>query len=211
MTKDATMGKCPFFDPELQDAFVAGFVHDVSEYSRQMREQIMCPGNVLRLTHGRKWEAPANKLGDTIGEMEKHGTETSLNLRDIVEGRTDLILENVLNVASSIHDQMTGLLIGTLERSTESSGQYVDAAGRQLPEAMFELFEKMEFSLDEHGELSMPSMLIHPSQAQRVRQQLEATSPEHQERFEALKLKKKEEAQQRELTRLSRFETRNPR
>ena len=49
-------------------------------------------------------------------------------------------------------------------------------------------------------------MFIHPSQTAKLKAELDSAGKEFGERFEALKEKKKAEAQERERQRLARFE-----
>jgi hypothetical protein len=105
-----------------------------------------------------------------------------------------------------MNSQMERLLVETLSHSTEKSGQVVDGAQKTFPESMYEMVEKMELPLDKEGELSMPTMIIHPSQSPKLEAQFTSAGPEFEEKFAELKDRKKKEAQEREEQRLARFE-----
>ncbi len=203
------MGKVPFHFPEVEIEFMKGFAGAIGENARVLRERFIAPDNFLRFSHGRIWEAPANALGDKMGEINQHGTETELNLEDIAAGKVEAVFLAVSQITDDMNSQMEQLLIDTMTRSTEKSGQVVYGAAKTFPESMYEMLEMMELPLDDDGELSMPTMLIHPSQSSKLEAQIQAAGAEFEGKFSSLKRKKKIEAQKRERQRLARFERPN--
>ncbi|MCZ4354894.1 hypothetical protein O4H61_20525 [Roseovarius aestuarii] len=200
------MGKVPFHFPEVETEFMKGFAEAIGENARILRERYMAPDNVLKFSHGRTWEAPANALGDTTGEIKQHGTETELNLKDIAAGKVETVFLAVSQVTDDMNSQMERLLFETMSNSTKKSGQVVDGSQKTFPESMYEMLEMMELPLDDDGELSMPTMFIHPSQSAKLEAQVKSAGIEFDEKFSALKERKKFEAQERERQRLARFE-----
>ena len=78
--------------------------------------------------------------------------------------------------------------IGTI---TEATGNVVDAGGELTFETLYELMDKMEWTLTDEGELSMPSLILNPALVEKL-QALE--TPETHAAMEALKARKYEEA-----------------
>ena len=200
------MGKCPLLSDEDSSEFMRSFAEQVSENTRYLRERYMDPQNVLKFSHGHSWEAPANELGDKKGTLQQHGTETEIRLADITEGRAHVIFDAINQVTQDMHDQMERMMFETMIEATDRTGQVVHAAGRPMPEAMYEMLEKMELPLGKDGELSMPSMFVHPSQSPKIMAELDKAGSEFEQRFELLKEKKKEAARIKEQERLARFE-----
>lgn len=200
------MGKCPLLSIEDSWEFMRVFLEQVNESARSRRERYMNPQNVLKFSHGHSWEAPANELGDKSGTFEKLAAELEIQLSDIAEGRAQVIFDAIDQVALSIHDQMERRMLETMVEATERTGKVVDAAGRPVLEAIYEMLDKMELSLGEDGELAMPSLFVHPSQAPKILAELNSAGPETKERIELLKERKKEAAHIKEQDRLSRFE-----
>lgn len=184
------MGKVPFHFPELKIEFMKGFAEAVGENARILREQFMAPDNVLKFSHGRTWEAPANNLGDKTGEVKAHRSAAELNLQDIVAGKVDAVFLAVSELTEDMHSQMERLLLETLFNATEKSGQVVDGAKKTFPESMYEMIEMMDLPLDAGGELSMPTMLIHPSQTEKLKSQIKSVGVEFDEKFSELKERK---------------------
>lgn len=203
------MRKVPFIDRDLQSAFMKSFTQDVSSIAEAYRNQYLHPDNVLSFNHGRRWEAPANKVGDRVGHIQMHGTETTIDLSDIVAGKVEVIFETAVQVSNSMHEQMTKMLVETLHRGTEATGQTVDASGRPMYEAMYEVLEKMPPTLNDDGELSMPTMFIHPSQSEKISKDLNSAGSDFERKFDALKERKRAEALKNEADRIAKFERRN--
>jgi hypothetical protein len=200
------MGKVPFLFPDVEVEFTKGFSKAIDSNFRMFSEQYMSPDNVLKFNHGRMWEAPANASGDTMGEMSEHGTETKLSLKDIAEGNVESIFRAISQVTDDIKTQVERQLFDIITTSTEKSGNVVNGSQKTFPQSMYEMLEMMQLPLDDAGELSMPTMFIHPSQTAKLKAELDSAGKEFGERFEALKEKKKAEAQERERQRLARFE-----
>lgn len=200
------MGKCPLLSNEDSSEFMRSFAEQVGENTRYLRERYMDPENVLKFSHGHSWEAPANELGDKKGTFQRHGTETKVRLSDIAEGRAHVVIDALNQVTRDMHDQMERMMFETMKAATDQTGQVVNANGRSMPETMYEMLEKMELPLRNDGELSMPSMFIHPSQYPKIMAELDKAGTEFQQRLESLKVKKKEEARIKEQERLARFE-----
>ena len=200
------MGKCPLLFKEDYSEFMRSFAEQVGENIRYLRERYMDPQNVLKFSHGHSWEAPANELGDKKGTIQQHGTETEIRLSDIAEGRAQVIFDAINKVTRDMHDQMERMMLETMKEATDRTGQVVCAAGRPMTETMYEMLEKMELPLGKDGELSMPSMFVHPSQTPKIMAEPDTVGPEFEKKFELLKERKKEEARIKEQERLSRFE-----
>jgi hypothetical protein len=77
----------------------------------------------------------------------------------------------------------------------------LDAGGQPFSfELLYEMLEKLEFSLDENDEIVMPSLLMHPDQVEKIRE-LPPPTPEQQRKLEELKQRKREEALARRRSR----------
>lgn len=202
------MSKLPFRYPDIERVFMSGFANEVGNKTKSLREQFMAPENVLKFTHGITWEAPANELGDKVGTFKRYGSEIELNLADVVNGKLGLIFEHVQAITDEVHLQLERSLFETVHDTTERTGQVVDGRNKSFPEAMFESVEMLNLPIGEDGELSLPTMFVHPSQGEKIGEQFANLPPEFAKKFEELKDRKKNEAQVREQERLDRFEKR---
>ena len=74
---------------------------------------------------------------------------------------------------------------------TSASGNVVNAGGELTFEKFYEVLDGMEWSLDDDGELSVPTIVMHPSDAEKLK---ELENPETLAAMEELKARKYEEA-----------------
>ena len=200
--------KTPFLQKKLSEAYMVGFTRDVRDRSAQKRNELLDSRNVLSFQHGKKWESPANEFGDTSTEMTEHSTTTELHLRDVVLGDPTVTFRTAVTVAEQMHSSVMDSIISTLNKSTEQSGNVVNAGGRPFPEAFAEMLEMIHPSLGDDGELQLPTMLVAPSQGSKLMAELEAAGPEFKQRIDELTARKKLEAEENETARVNRFERR---
>jgi len=198
--------KIPFISRSLRKAFMEGFVRDVGERSRLKRENVMDPRNVLEFQHGRTWKSPANEHGDQDGELTLHSTETELHMKDIVNGNPMVIFRTTEYISSKMHDSFMSAMFDKVHAATSNSGNVVNTTDGSWPNAMNDMLEMLVPSLDENGELQMPTMFVAPSQGEKIVTELKAAGPEFEKHIEDLKERKKLEAQANEDTRRKKFE-----
>lgn len=200
--------KIPFLQKKLSRAYMHGFAKDIGDRSEQMRTTVMDPRNVLAFHHGKKWDSPANEVGDTSAQLTHHSSETELHLRDVVAGDANITFRAVKQVSEQMHSSMMGMMIAKLNETTNKTGNVVDAVNRPFPEAFAEMLEMLQPSLDENGELQMPTMLVAPSQGHKFVAALEDAGPDFKRHIENVKVRKKREAEENEIIRIDRFERR---
>lgn len=163
----------------------------------------------MQFQHGQRWESPANDVGDKSGEMKVHGVESSLAVADLVKGNAALIFEHTHEIARGMISSFGRMLFSRMNEITAKTGNVVDVAKHNSHLEVFaETLEKIEMSVDEDGNLSLPTIAIHPSHSEKVAKEIEEASPELPERIEGIKAKKFEEATQKEARRKARFERR---
>lgn len=131
---------------------------------------------------------------DIVLDPGKTATEISTNLEAVREGDCERLHEAMYESAKPLSEQLVGLLLKSLDKVTEGTGNVVNAGGRTFGfEVLYETLEKMDFSLDENNELSMPSLVMHPDDAEKLRDHPPLTD-EQQRKLDELKQRKREEA-----------------
>lgn len=201
--------RVPFISKGLQRAVAKSFIEEVADLVRREQAVYLNPNNTMKFQHGRRWESPANDLGDKSGEMENHSVESSLSLQDVVEGDPAITFKHTSKIARAMSSSFERSLFTKMNEVTAQTGNVVNAAeyNSQL-EAFAASLESIEMSVDEDGNLSLPTFFIHPSQTDKLAKEIEAAPPELHERIENIKAKKLEEATHKEAARKSRFERR---
>jgi len=199
------MAKQPFLNPLLEEAFMMSFTNDVSKQFSAKRDNLVSSKNVLAYTHGDNFQSPANPHGGDSAGIKKHSTFTEISLEEIREQKAERIFINAQEMSTQMQTLFHGEMIRVVSEATEKTGNIVDGKGKSIHETLYEMLEMLEPVLDENGELSMPTIMLHPDSYERL-QNLTKENPEFTERFEALKLKKKIEATEKEVQRLMKFE-----
>lgn len=203
------MPRTPFVSKSIQRFVDEAFALDISERVQVQQATFLSPENVLEFKHGARWQSPANEVGDKSGQVETHSFEHSLELEDVVDGNPSTIFSQSNAVARGMMLSFERMLFAKLEESTEKSGNVVNSSDHASPlDAIAELLEKMDFSVNQDGELNMPTMCFHPDQHKKLFETMEQAPPEFKERIEELKKRKRKRALEREAERLARFERR---
>lgn len=131
---------------------------------------------------------------DIVLNPGKSSTEVSSDLKAVRNGGYEQLYEAMFESADSMAEQLVGYFVESMGKVTEGTGNVVDAGGRPFGfEVFYETLEKLEFSLDENDELVMPSLIMNPADAERLRD-LPPLTVEQQRMLDELKQRKREEA-----------------
>ena len=202
--------KIPFISNTLEKAVAEAFSKEIDRRTRAKQERIFGRQEAGDLQHGRQWESPANELGEKSGEMETHSFEMSVDIKEIVAGNPIVIFKHAELVATEMSNSFEKMLFNKLESSTALADNAVNAAEHDtFAEALAQSLERIEMSVDEQGNLQLPTIFVPPEYLERTLKQLKTAGPEYEKRIEEIKERKRQEALQREQERLNKFERRN--
>jgi hypothetical protein len=131
---------------------------------------------------------------DVVLEPGKTTSEVTADLNAVRDGDYEQLYAELDAASDSMAEQLVGFFVETMAKVTEGTGNVVDAGGAPLSfEVVYEMLERVEFSISENDELVMPSLLMHPDQAEKVKDLPPPTS-EQQRMLDELKERKREEA-----------------
>lgn len=121
-------------------------------------------------------------------------TDFATDLRAVRSADLPRLYDAMSESADSMTEQLVGFFIESLGKITEATGNITDVGGRPLGfDVLYELLERMEFSVDENDDLVMPSLLMNPAQAEQARKLPPLTEDQEQQLAE-LKARKRNEA-----------------
>jgi hypothetical protein len=178
----------PFELPEYDRAF-AEFVFEVahalvmanSPLLRQIpRESV--PGTASSVVDARDFEQldlPAQSVGFGV----------TVDLHAVRDGDFEPLIVSLNEGSDELARDMMKLLFGTMERVTEATGNVVKGSGEITFETIYEALDRMEWSLTENDELSLPTLVMHPDTVK----QLPQLTPAQEQALEELKRRKLEE------------------
>lgn len=124
---------------------------------------------------------------DLPGESLDYGM--TMEVSAVREGNFEFLVMEMDKAASELGDKLVGMLIANLGKVTDMTGNVVDAGGQFTFKHFYELLDKIEWSLDENDELSMPSLIMHPDTVK----ELPKLSPQQEASLGQLKMRKREE------------------
>jgi len=131
---------------------------------------------------------------DVVLDPGNISTEVTSDLKAVRAGDYERLYEAMSESADSMAEQLVGYFVEGMGKVTEGTGNVTDADGRPFGfDVLYETLEKLEFSVDENDELVMPSLVMHPTQAEKLRD-LAPLTDEQQRKLDELKERKREEA-----------------
>lgn len=165
--------------------------------------------NVLKFFHGDAFETPIVEGYGGQGRFQKSQVPFTVARTALVDNDFSELLRHLEIVAEAFASQQGKRFYEVAAESAESVGNVVDASsGIPIAEAYLALLEKPEYGVDENGQVTRPSLHMHPDVMARIRPVLEAQGPEFHATIDEIVKRKSAEALARELARKSKFRTR---
>jgi hypothetical protein len=133
--------------------------------------------------------------GDVVTfEPAEIAATMTLQWDDIAAGREGALIATIDEAAEHHHNEMTKWVLENLEQITEATGNAIDASGRPMFDAVYEMFETIELTFEDDGSISSGFMwVMHPDMAQKMKQFEAEMTPEQRKRLDDLIERKREE------------------
>ena len=168
-------------------------------YTRILREARAGASVVSQCTHTPVHEGKRDQIireDGTQDPVDFRRLEATMEIhRDEFPSLTPAkLVERYRQLGQEMAREQMKVLIETLNRTCEESGQKVDGKGEPFTiELWMEMLEKMELPFGEDGELKESFCLIHPKMAERVKAEAERLErePGLRRRYEELKARKR--------------------
>lgn len=167
-----------------------GFLDDATSALIAANSRLV--GNV---PHRSVESVPVTRYTLDTGTLEEHpvGVETTVEIRvDAVrQGDFDELVGAAASTAMELASQMERQLLEHVGRLVDATGNTIDAAGRDPIDAIIDSLEALEMSLDDDGQLSLPTLVIGQGA------DLPMPTPQQQERVREVMKRKEEQARAR--------------
>lgn len=175
--------------PEYDIAF-AGFVHDTIRELARARDPLL---SMVRYETGNT--NVASRVRDRAGmdvDLPERSTayEMSFSVDAVRAADFEALAVGLDAAAENLAGDLVRMMIEHIGAVTEATGNVVEADRPMTFEVFYEMMKKLEWGLDDDGNLSVPSIVMHPEAAAKIP---EAT-PEQLAMVEDLKRRKFEEA-----------------
>jgi hypothetical protein len=179
----------PFALPDY-DLACAQVVSDVTKAIARAGDPVLSQIKVVPMT------GTVSTVVETRGEValdlpaEPLGFELGVKAEDVRDGNFEALQVKLVEAADGYAKQLAKMLYGNLDKITTATGNTFDAGGRPPTfEMVYEMLDKIEWTLDENDELSTPSLVMSPGAAAK----LPKATPEQEKMIEELKARKLEE------------------
>ncbi len=149
--------------------------------------------------------------GDVDGHVEESTPEITaipceVERSAIIERGVDALIESQRKSVELQIQTMHEMILRKTSEATARVGNQIDAAGQPFSaELFFKMLERVQIDFDSSGQpdLSAVRFVVHPDQAERVRQLMtqSQSDPLFQRRYREIMLKKREEWRDRESNR----------
>lgn len=197
--------KVPFPAGRTARDVAQAMIRTVRDVHMQNVMKTLNPRNVQRLYHGVTWRTHS---GDASAKqpstMKQHQIEHLVKFEDVVAHRLEIIPLGIRSIVGGMQDQLMSQLYSTMHESTEKSGNVVSAGevGSNTL-AFLEMLKKIEFGVDEAGQVTLPELHLAPGNP--LFEQLQKAGPEFEAEVDKVIQQKSAKALERERERISRF------
>lgn len=120
---------------------------------------------------------------------------------DLINKGPDAYFSRVTELASEMKNQESELVFKKMNEVTKKTGHVVNAKSKPLsPELIHSALEKMAIDFDEFGNPIMPSLVLHPDQFEKIKDEIPKweSDPEVRKKYRELIEKKRREWRDRE-------------
>ncbi len=145
---------------------------------------------------------PAEEAGSTASSVvdtrdaaqldlpsESIGFGITMDVQAVRGGDFGLFHAELDSAADELGKGLVRMVVRTVDQVTESTGNVVKGEGEFTFELFYEALDKMEWSLTPDGDLSIPTLVMHPDMVEK----LPDLTPEQESALEALKRRKHRE------------------
>jgi hypothetical protein len=180
----------PFELPEYERAF-AEFLHFIVQEVARAGHPVLSQIEVEKQTTTTASRIRSREGVDVDLPQRLVGFEVTTSLEAVRSADYDGFAVDVHKYAEELREDLAAGFYENISTITEATGNVVDAGGELTFGKLYELMEKMEWNLNDDGELSIPSMIMHPSMVEKLRA---LETPETLAAMEELIARKYEEA-----------------
>jgi hypothetical protein len=175
---------------------------------REHREQIsqyVSKDNIHSFQHGRSW-LTVREDGTEESSFKEAGVELSIRYEDLIKNDINQFFQFVNTFIEGFTSQTMQGMFQAISESCDKIGNTVNQKEyASQAEAFLEMLKKVEFSVNENGQVELPQIHVGTGTAEHLIQSLEAQSEEFHAEVERIKQQKSEAALKKEKERLNKY------
>lgn len=188
----------PFQTTEYDTAF-GQFIYETARQLAVARSPLLQQIHVAPAGGSASTVVDSREQGPLDLPAEPVGFSFTTHLEAVRDADFEALTVELDAAADELGKALVGMLIATLNKVTEKTGNVVQSGGSGFDfDALIEALDRIEWSLDENGELVMPQIVMHPDTAKMLPSE---PTPEQQATLDELKQRKRDELLARRRTR----------
>lgn len=193
----------PFSHHKESKVFSESLQKFIAIENKKRMSAFLSTENMYVLHHGNTFSSTVNDESD----LSKHSVDIEFEYADVRLYKIEQFYQFLNTIIEQMCSQMTRTLYQTISDTCDKTGNVINNVQNTMsnPEAFLEMLKKIEFNVDKNGNILMPSIHLHPSQAKKFMDEIKAQGEEYSNLIEEIKKEKSEQAIQKENERLLKF------
>lgn len=197
--------KLPFNYNDESAEFSNALISLMQKAHRKQISQYVSDDNVHKFYHGKGWVRVSNNDSEA-SSLQSLSVTLTIEKENILRNDASKLFAFMNEFIDGFTSQMVGNLFATASNACEKTGNVVNMSDHtSQADAFLDMLKKIEFSVDENGQVSLPSIHVGPSAAGPLIKELESQPQSFHDEVKLVKKQKSESAIEREKLRLSKF------
>ncbi|MEE2730552.1 MAG: hypothetical protein VYA55_06985 [Pseudomonadota bacterium] len=172
---------------------------------REQISQYVSKDNMHSFQHGSSW-LTVREDGTEESSFKETGVELSIGYEDLIKNDINQFFQFLNTFIEGFTSQTMQGMFQTISESCDKIGNTVNQKEyASQAEAFLEMLKKVEFSVNENGQVELPQIHVGTGAAEHLMQSLEAQGDEFHAEVERIKQEKSEAALKKEKERLNKY------
>ena len=201
--------KTPYPFKKESKLFAEAILNLAYDAHRKKIAQYVSEENMQSFCHGRGWATvKEDKIEDS--QFKEVGVELKIDYPSILNNEIQKFFDFINDFIEGFTSQMVRDMFQTIGDACQETGNIVKQSDKKSnPEAFLEMLNKVEFSINEEGQVVLPQIHLAPENADNFITELNQQGPEFLAEVERVKKEKADLAIMNEKARLSKFKAIN--
>lgn len=194
-----------FEEPGRATAFSNSFAVLLSSVQREVVARYLPPENTQRLRHSGTHSHPGVPEAYQSG-IQTHSSNTTITFEELINNDLSAIARCIAGVRDDMERQFAQMMYHSISSASEQSGNVVDAQKEgSLLAAFARMLEKIEFSVDKDGNVTLPQIHVGPDKFDSFQRAINEAPLEYHHAIKEIMKGKRADALEREADRKARF------
>jgi hypothetical protein len=200
--------RIPYGFPQETKLFAKEVMRELARKMEELRAVLFSARNIMHYNHGTTWRALHSFEPERPGELQEASAEMIVKYEEVLAGDYGLMEAKIHELATKMNDVVVRGAFREIERVTAETDQVVvHKKGNNPVDSFIEVIQKIEFGVDESGQISRPHLVTGPNNP--MLEALKVMTDEQKKKIEEITRVKEAAALAKERERKAKF-PRNP-